>query len=82
MPVDGYNRIYKQPFKYLERDLNVKGEKQMAHSINDECVACGTCLEECPEEAITEGDIYVIDTAKCTDCASCVEVCPTDAIDA
>ncbi len=54
----------------------------MAHTINDECVACGTCMEECPEEAITEGDIYTIDAAKCTDCGNCVEVCPTDAVDA
>jgi len=22
----------------------------------DECVSCGTCVEECPEEAITMGD--------------------------
>lgn len=54
----------------------------MAHKINDECVACGTCIEECPEEAITEGDVYVIDAGKCSDCGSCLEVCPTDAIDA
>ena len=30
----------------------------MAHFISDECVACGTCLDECPNEAIKEGDIY------------------------
>jgi ferredoxin len=42
---------------------------------------CGACIDECPEEAISEGDeIYVIDAGKCTDCGSCVEVCPTDAI--
>jgi ferredoxin len=58
----------------------MKGGKAMAHSINDECVACGTCLAECPEEAITEGDIYAIDAEKCSDCGNCVEVCPTDAV--
>jgi len=52
----------------------------MSHSINEECVACGTCLAECPEEAIAEGDIYVIDTGKCSDCGNCAEVCPTDAV--
>jgi len=53
----------------------------MAHVIDDSCAACGACMEECPEEAITEGDpIYNIDAAKCTDCESCVEVCPTESI--
>lgn len=52
----------------------------MAHVISDECIACGACLPECPEEAISEGDIYVIDPDKCTDCGSCVEVCPAEAI--
>ena len=26
----------------------------MAYEINDECVMCGTCLEECPADAISE----------------------------
>lgn len=53
----------------------------MAHTINEECISCGACEAECPEEAISEGDErYVIDAAKCTDCGSCVEVCPTEAI--
>jgi len=52
----------------------------MAHVINEECIACGACLPECPAEAISEGDIYVIDPDKCTDCDACVAVCPSDAI--
>lgn len=52
----------------------------MAHNINDDCISCGSCLPECPCDAIAEGDIYVIDPAKCTDCAACVAVCPSDAI--
>ena len=53
----------------------------MAHKITDECIACGTCIDECPVNAISEGDpIYEIDADECTDCGACVEVCPTDAI--
>ncbi len=53
----------------------------MAHKIDDTCCACGACMEECPEEAIAEGDpIYIIEAGKCTDCESCVEVCPTESI--
>ena len=34
----------------------------MAYVITDECVSCGTCESECPNEAISQGDEhYVID---------------------
>lgn len=59
----------------------------MALMITDECVVCDVCREECPSEAIEEGDpIYVIDSDKCTECVgfydepSCIGVCPVDAI--
>ncbi|MDD4747220.1 MAG: 4Fe-4S binding protein, partial [Salinivirgaceae bacterium] len=38
------------------------------------------CISECPVDAISEGDIYVIDAVACTDCGSCAEVCPVEAI--
>ena len=50
----------------------------MAYKITDDCTACGT---ECPVEAISEGDIYVIDPDVCTDCGSCADVCPVEAIE-
>lgn len=52
----------------------------MAYKITDECIACGSCMDECPVEAISEGDIYVIDAATCTDCGACAEQCPVEAI--
>lgn len=52
----------------------------MAYKISDECIACGSCISECPENAISEGDIYVIDPELCKDCGKCVQVCPVDAI--
>ena len=54
----------------------------MAYKINDSCLACGTCVPECPVEAISEGDpIYVIDPDKCTDCGACAEACPAESIE-
>jgi len=56
-------------------------ENTMPHVITDACVACGTCVPECPSEAISEGDpIYVIDAGKCTDCGACATACPAEAI--
>ncbi len=52
----------------------------MAYKIGDACVACGTCIDECPVGAISEGDIYVIDPSACTDCGTCASVCPSEAI--
>lgn len=54
----------------------------MAHKISSDCIACGACIGECPVEAISEGEIYVIDASKCTDCGSCAGVCPSGAISA
>ncbi len=52
----------------------------MAHKITDDCISCGTCQPECPQEAISDGgEIFVIDPAKCNDCGTCATVCPVDA---
>jgi ferredoxin len=53
--------------------------------ITDECINCGACEPECPNEAISEGDdIYVIDPNLCTECVgfhdyeACQAVCPVE----
>ncbi len=59
----------------------------MAMKITDECTACGLCPPECPQSAISEGDIYVIDPNKCNECegieggSKCVAVCPVECIE-
>lgn len=53
----------------------------MTHVINEECINCGACQEECPVEAVNPGDdIYQIDEELCIDCGACVAVCSVDAI--
>ena len=52
----------------------------MSYQISDDCISCGSCISECPVNAITEGDIFIIDPNICSDCGSCAVVCPTDAI--
>ena len=50
------------------------------YKINDNCVACGLCVNACPIDAIAEGNPYVIDEEKCVGCGVCAEACPTQAI--
>ena len=52
----------------------------MPHKITDDCIACGSCEAECPEEAIHEGELFEIEMNVCSDCGACVEVCPIDCI--
>ena len=51
------------------------------YKINDNCVACGLCVNACPIDAIAEGNPYVIDEEKCVGCGVCAEACPTQAIE-
>jgi ferredoxin len=53
--------------------------------ITEECINCGACEPECPNQAITAGEErYVIDPEKCTECvghfeeSQCAAVCPVD----
>lgn len=56
----------------------------MAYKIDtDNCVACGACLDACPEGAIIEKDsVYSIVAEKCIDCGACESTCPNGAISA
>ena len=46
-----------------------------------ECTACGLCADVCPQDAITVGDVAVIDQDACVDCGACVDECPSSAIE-
>jgi ferredoxin len=57
----------------------------MATVITEECINCGACEPECPNQAISQGeDIFVIDPKLCTECVgfhdeeACAAVCPVD----
>ncbi len=52
----------------------------MAYVINDDCIKCGACADECPVAAISEGDSkYEIDAETCIECGACAGVCPVEA---
>lgn len=52
----------------------------MAYHISEDCISCGSCADQCPVEAISEGTPYVIDEDACIDCGSCADQCPMGAI--
>ena len=53
---------------------------KMAYKISDDCISCGACAENCPVNAISEGDgKYVINPDLCIDCGACAGECPVDA---
>ena len=57
----------------------------MAYKISDECISCGACETECPNEAISVGEsVYEINPNLCTECVGyydepqCKTLCPID----
>ena len=59
----------------------------MSLLITDDCINCDVCEPECPNHAISQGElIYEINSDKCTECVGhfdatqCVQVCPVACI--
>ena len=57
----------------------------MASTITQDCINCGACEPECPNEAISQGsDVYLINAERCTECVgfhekeACQAVCPVE----
>jgi ferredoxin/flavodoxin len=50
------------------------------HSIiEDKCIGCGRCVENCPVDAINL-DHYTVDTESCVLCFGCINNCPVQAV--
>ena len=57
----------------------------MATMITEECISCGACEGECPNDAIRLGEeVFVIDADLCSECVGlhdsqqCADACPID----
>jgi ferredoxin len=49
-------------------------------SVNEECTACGSCVDICPVEAVTVDGSAVVNAGSCMGCGLCATVCSVDAI--
>ncbi|HPJ94552.1 MAG TPA: DUF362 domain-containing protein [Deltaproteobacteria bacterium] len=72
-----------------EAILNNKGMQQMIHdrmtlrpkADRELCTACGTCVDQCPVDALRMVDeLPEVDAQKCITCFCCQEICPEKAI--
>ncbi len=73
-PMPWYQRVFEPLFKNA---FTVR-----PRVIWDRCIACGTCIEGCPMEAISwKNERAFIDDEKCIRCYCCHEICPEEAID-
>ena len=70
----------------ISRDIssNNRRVKKMPAIVNaDECSGCGSCVDECPSEAITldeEKGCAIVNQDECVECGACEEACPSQAI--
>ncbi len=81
---DGSGEWFDLSKKPVERASFVFGaseEKPGGYSVNDNCIACGSCLEVCPQSCIAIKDIAVINQNNCLHCGNCYQICPVGAVE-
>lgn len=56
--------------------------KKYAETDRTYCVACGTCMRDCPKGAIriVKGCYAFCDSEICVGCGKCAKACPTGCI--
>lgn len=59
-----------------------KCTEMVKYFINDECIGCTKCAQDCPTDAIgfKPYEVHIVDNEKCIKCDICRQVCPVNAV--
>lgn len=71
----GVRPIFRDTYSLGNESIKKKG-----YYITDNCIGCGVCKLNCPQNCITEGNPYVISENNCLHCGRCFEDCPVRAV--
>lgn len=71
----GVSPIFRATYAFGGSPIHPKG-----YEITEDCLACGLCLDPCPQGCIQPGEPYVIQQEHCLHCGSCLEHCPAKAV--
>lgn len=69
--------------KPIERDSFIFGgaeNKASGYFVTDDCIACGSCLADCPQNCIDLMEKAVIRQENCLHCGNCAAICPVGAV--
>lgn len=71
----GKNPIFRETFM-----IGPAVEEEKGFEITNDCIGCGKCKSDCPQQCISEGTPFVIRQEHCLHCELCFENCPVQAV--
>lgn len=71
----GVSPIFRERYAIGNAGITEKG-----YVISQNCIGCGKCMKNCPQNCIVPGKPYEIMQEHCLHCGNCYEKCPAGAV--